>query len=112
LESRLRGVCRAVRCVGARRERGRPRARPVPQVQVVNRGSPERGADPLPVGSDWRPGRGRFEWQQTRLGVLLEALGGVPVSESGYRTLEWLAEWDAETVANVAELIRAARGAQ
>ena len=65
--------------------------------------------DPLP-SADWRLQRGQLEWQQTRLAVLGEALGGIPVDARRLRTLKWLAEWDIKTVSSIAELVRAARG--
>ena len=44
-----------------------------------------------------------------RLTVLLDALGGVSVSEAERRSLVWLAGFEAHTVENIAEVITRAR---
>jgi hypothetical protein len=48
-------------------------------------------------------------WQATRLAVLLDALGGVPISDAERRSLAWLAGFEAHTVENIAEMIIRAR---
>ncbi|MGH3896914.1 MAG: hypothetical protein ACRDTA_01420 [Pseudonocardiaceae bacterium] len=44
-------------------------------------------------------------WQAARLTVLLDALGGVPISEAERRSLVWLAGFEAHTVENIAAVI-------
>jgi hypothetical protein len=46
---------------------------------------------------------------QRNLSSLLDALNGVELTEAERRTIEWLATWDPETVANVAAVITKAR---
>ena len=48
-------------------------------------------------------------WHAARLPVLLDALGGVPISEAERRSLVWLAGFEAHTVENIAEVIIRAR---
>jgi len=50
------------------------------------------------------------QWQADRLATLLDALGGVPISEAERRSLAWLCGFEAATVENVAAVIRRARG--
>jgi len=40
-----------------------------------------------------------------RLTVLLDALGGVPISDAERASLTWLAGFEAHTVENIAEVI-------
>ena len=49
-------------------------------------------------------------WQAARLEVLLDALDDVPISEAERRSLTWLCGFEAETVENIAAVIRRARG--
>jgi len=49
-------------------------------------------------------------WQADRLATLLDALGGVPISEAERRSLAWLCGFEAATVDNIAAVIRRARG--
>ena len=49
--------------------------------------------------------------QRRNLDLLLSALGTVEPSQEEYRTLEWLAGFEAASVANVAALLRRATGA-
>ncbi len=51
-------------------------------------------------------------WQAARLATLLDALDGVPVSDAERASLTWLAGFEAQTVANIAAVIRRARGAE
>jgi hypothetical protein len=44
-------------------------------------------------------------WHAVRLTVLLDAWGGVPISEVERRSLVWLAGFEAHTVENIAEVI-------
>ncbi len=48
-------------------------------------------------------------WQAARLTVLLDALGGVPISDAEHRSLVWLAGFEAHTVENIAAVITRAR---
>jgi hypothetical protein len=48
-------------------------------------------------------------WHATRLAVLLDALGSVPISDAERRSLVWLARFEAHTVENIAEVISRAR---
>jgi len=64
-------------------------------------GSPHFDPDPAPLPL----------WQVERLATLLDALGGLPVSDAERASLTWLAGFEAGTVANVAAVIRRARGA-
>jgi hypothetical protein len=48
-------------------------------------------------------------WQAARLAVLLDALGGVAISDAERRSLVWLAGFEAHTVENIAEVIIRAR---
>lgn len=48
-------------------------------------------------------------WHAARLAVLLDALGGVSISEAERRSLVWLAGFEAHTVENIAEVIIRAR---
>jgi hypothetical protein len=48
-------------------------------------------------------------WHAARLTVLLDALGGVPISDAEHRSLVWLAGFEAHTVENVAAVITRAR---
>ena len=48
-------------------------------------------------------------WQAAQLPILLAALHGVPLSTAEHRTLKWLAGWEADTVENIAAVIRRAR---
>jgi hypothetical protein len=48
-------------------------------------------------------------WQAARVAVLLDALGGVPISDAERRSLMWLAGSEAHTVENVAAMITRAR---
>ena len=48
--------------------------------------------------------------QAAKLAVLLDALGGIPVSDAERRSLNHLAGDEAATVENLAALIRRARG--
>ena len=66
---------------------------------VVN--GPEHSG-PLPL-----PG-----WQATRLATLLDALGGIPVSDAERRTLAWVCGFEAHTVEHLAAVIRRARRAE
>jgi hypothetical protein len=50
--------------------------------------------------------------QVARLAVLLDALGGVPISDTERRSLVWLAGFEAHTVENIAEVIIRARQAR
>jgi hypothetical protein len=50
--------------------------------------------------------------QATQLVKLLDALGGVPISDAEQASLEWLAGFEAQTVANIAAVLRRARDAQ
>jgi hypothetical protein len=49
-------------------------------------------------------------WQIARLAVLLDALDGVPISDTERRSLLWLAGFEVHTVENMAAVIRRARG--
>jgi len=49
-------------------------------------------------------------WEAARLEVLLDALDGVPISEAERRSLAWLCGFEADTVENLAAVIRRARG--
>ena len=49
-------------------------------------------------------------WQAARLEVLLDALDGIPISDGERRSLTWLCGFEADTVENVAAVIRRARG--
>ena len=49
-------------------------------------------------------------WQAARLEVLLDALDDVPISEAERRSLTWLCGFEADTVENLAAVIRRARG--
>ena len=49
-------------------------------------------------------------WQAARLEVLLDALDGIPISDAERRSLTWLCGFEADTVENVAAVIRRARG--
>jgi hypothetical protein len=44
-----------------------------------------------------------------RLTVLLDGLGGVPISDAERRSLVWLAGFEAHTVENIAAVISRAR---
>ena len=59
-------------------------------------------SDPLPL-----PG-----WQSTRLTTLLDALGGIPISDAEHRTLAWVCGFEAHTVEHLAAVIRRARRAE
>jgi hypothetical protein len=48
-------------------------------------------------------------WQAARLTVLLDALGGVTISDAERRSLIWLAGFEAHTVENITEVIIRAR---
>ena len=58
----------------------------------------ERPAEPLPP------------WEAARLAVLLDALDGIPISDAERRSLAWLCGFEADTVENLAAVIRRARG--
>ena len=49
-------------------------------------------------------------WQAARLEVLLDALDGIPISDAERCSLTWLCGFEADTVENVAAVIRRARG--
>ena len=49
-------------------------------------------------------------WQATRLATLLDALGSIPVSDAERVSLAWLCGFEADTVENLAAVIRRARG--
>ncbi len=49
-------------------------------------------------------------WQAARLEVLLDALDDVPISDAERRSLTWLCGFEADTVENLAAVIRRARG--
>ena len=49
-------------------------------------------------------------WEAARLEVLLDALDGVPITEAERRSLAWLCGFEADTVENLAAVIRRARG--
>ena len=51
-------------------------------------------------------------WQATRLVTLLDALGGIPVSDAERRTLAWVCGFEAHTVERLAAVIRRARRAE
>ena len=48
-------------------------------------------------------------WHAARLTVLLDALGGVSISDAERASLTWLAGCEAHTVKNIAEVIIRAR---
>jgi hypothetical protein len=50
-------------------------------------------------------------WQVTRLAVLLDALGSIPISHAEHRFLVWLAGFETHAVKNIAEVIIRARQA-
>jgi hypothetical protein len=50
-------------------------------------------------------------WQLNRLVVLLDALGEVPLSAAERRSLVWLCGFEADTVENLAAVIRRSRAA-
>ncbi len=52
------------------------------------------------------------EWQAARLATLLDALGGIPISDAERRSLIHLAGDELVTVENLAAVIRRARGAE
>ncbi len=56
-----------------------------------------------------RPAQVRRRFAADRLATLLDALGGIPVSDSERASLVWLAGFEAATVENIAGLIRRAR---
>jgi len=60
----------------------------------------ERPAEPLPP------------YQAARLATLLDALGGVPISDAERRTLAWLCGFETHTVEHLAAVIRRARRAE
>jgi hypothetical protein len=64
-------------------------------------GGPDH-AGPLPLPS----------WQGTRLATLLDALGGIPVTDAEHRTLAWVCGFEAHTVEHLAAVIRRARRAE
>ena len=66
---------------------------------VVN--GPEH-AGPLPL-----PG-----WQATRLATLLDALGGIAISDAERASLAWVCGFEAHTVEHLAAVIRRARRAE
>jgi len=45
-------------------------------------------------------------WQADRLATLLDALGGISVTDAERRSLAWLAGFEAATVENVAAVMR------
>ena len=49
-------------------------------------------------------------WEAARLAVLLDALDGVAISDAERRSLAWLCGFEADTVENLAAVIRRARG--
>ena len=49
-------------------------------------------------------------WEAARLEVLLDALDGVAISDAERRSLAWLCGFEADTVENLAAVIRRARG--
>ncbi len=49
--------------------------------------------------------------QAERLVILLDAVGYVHITDAERASLEWLAGFEAQTVANIAAVIRRARGA-
>ena len=49
-------------------------------------------------------------WEAARLAVLLDALEGVAISDAERRSLAWLCGFEADTVENLAAVIRRARG--
>jgi len=57
----------------------------------------ERPAEPLPP------------MQSARLGTLLDALEGVPISDAERRTLTWLCGFESHTVVHLGAVIRRAR---
>ena len=59
-------------------------------------------AGPLPL-----PG-----WQATRLATLLDALGGIAISDAERVSLGWLCGFEAHTVEHLAAVIRRARRAE
>ena len=46
------------------------------------------------------------QWQTERLATLLDALDGVPVTEAERASLAWLSGFEADTVANIAAVMR------
>ena len=58
----------------------------------------ERPAEPVPP------------WEAARLAVLLDALDGVPISDAERRSLAWLCGFEADTVENLAAVIRRTKG--
>jgi len=66
---------------------------------------PENETDTSPTGPAPLP-----PWQAARLEVLLDALDDVPMSEAERRSLTWLCGFEADTVENIAAVIRRARG--
>ena len=46
------------------------------------------------------------QWQADRLATLLDALGGISVTDAERRSLAWLAGFEAATVENVAAVMR------
>ena len=58
--------------------------------------------DPLPL-----PG-----WQAARLATLLDALGGIPVSDAERASLAWVCGFEAHTVEHLAAVISRARRAE
>ena len=50
-------------------------------------------------------------WQADRLAILLDALGGIPVSDAERASLTWLCGFEADTVERIANMIERARDA-
>ena len=51
-------------------------------------------------------------WQGTRLATLLDALGGIPISDAERTSLGWVCGFEAHTVEHLAAVIRRARRAE
>ena len=62
-----------------------------------------------PQHSDPRP---LPRWQGTRLATLLDALGGIPVTDPERASLAWVCGFEAHTVEHLAAVIRRARSAE
>jgi len=46
------------------------------------------------------------QWQADRLATLIDALGGIPVGATERESLTWLAGFEADTVENIAAVMR------
>ena len=51
-------------------------------------------------------------WQATRLATLLDALGGIPVSDAERAALGWVCGFETHTVEHLAAVISRARSAE